>query len=76
MWKAGLYESHAGIKIAGRNIYNLQYADDTTLMDGRKWGGIKEPLNEGERGECKKWSEAQKKQQPKIMATGPSPPGK
>ena len=29
---AGLDEAHAGIKIAGRNINNLRYADDTTLM--------------------------------------------
>ena len=29
---AGLEETHAGIKIAGRNISNLRYADDTTLM--------------------------------------------
>ena len=29
---AGLEETQAGIKIAGRNIYNLRYADDTTLM--------------------------------------------
>ena len=29
---AGLEESQAGIKIAGRNINNLRYADDTTLM--------------------------------------------
>ena len=29
---AGLDESHAGIKIAGRNINHLRYADDTTLM--------------------------------------------
>ena len=29
---AGLNESQAGIKIAGRNINNLRYADDTTLM--------------------------------------------
>ena len=28
----GLEEAQAGIKIAGRNIYNLRYADDTTLM--------------------------------------------
>ena len=28
----GLDETHAGIKIAGRNISNLKYADDTTLM--------------------------------------------
>ena len=32
MGNAGLDESEAGIKIAGRNINNLRYADDTTLM--------------------------------------------
>ena len=32
MRKAGLEEAHAGIKIAGRSINNLRYADDTTLM--------------------------------------------
>ena len=36
MWNAGLYEAfqldEAGIKIAGRNINNIRYADDTTLM--------------------------------------------
>ena len=32
MRKAGLEEAQAGIKIAGRNINNLKYADDTTLM--------------------------------------------
>ena len=32
MRDAGLEEAHAGIKIAGRNINNLRYADDTTLM--------------------------------------------
>ena len=32
MRNAGLEEAHAGIKIAGRNIKNLRYADDTTLM--------------------------------------------
>ena len=32
MRNAGLEETHAGIKIAGRNINNLRYADDTTLM--------------------------------------------
>ena len=32
MQKARLYEAQAGIKIAGRNINNLRYADDTTLM--------------------------------------------
>ena len=32
MWNAGLDEAQAGIKIAGRNINNLRYPDDTTLM--------------------------------------------
>ena len=32
MWNAGLDETQAGIKIAGRIINNLRYADDTTLM--------------------------------------------
>ena len=32
MRKAGLEETQAGIQIAGRNINNLRYADDTTLM--------------------------------------------
>ena len=32
MWNAWLDEAQAGIKIAGRNISNLRYADDTTLM--------------------------------------------
>ena len=32
MWNAGLDEAQAGIKIAGRNINNLKYVDDTTFM--------------------------------------------
>jgi len=32
MWNAMLHEAQAGLKIAGRNINNLRYADDTTLM--------------------------------------------
>ena len=36
MWNAGLDESQAGIKIAGRNINNLRYADDTTLKAERE----------------------------------------
>ena len=32
MWNAGVDEAQAGIKIAGRNINNLRYADNTTLM--------------------------------------------
>ena len=34
MLNAALDEAHAGIKIAGRNINNLRYVDDTTLMAG------------------------------------------
>ena len=36
MWNAGLDEAQARIKIAGRNIDNFRYADDTTLMAGSK----------------------------------------
>ena len=36
MQNAGLHEAQAGIKIAGRNIKNLRYADDTTLMAERE----------------------------------------
>ena len=36
MWNAKLDEAQAGIKIAGRNINNLRYADDTTLMTERE----------------------------------------
>ena len=50
MRNAGLEEAQAGIKIVGRNINNLGYADDTTLMAESK-EEIKEPLDEGERGE-------------------------
>ena len=32
MWNTGLDEAHVGIKIAGRNVNNLRYADDITLM--------------------------------------------
>ena len=32
VWNARMDEAQAGIKIAGRNINNLRYADDTTLM--------------------------------------------
>ena len=50
MRNAGLEETQAGIKIAGRNINNLRYADDTTLMAERE-EELKEPLDESERGE-------------------------
>ena len=47
MRNAGLEEAQAGIKIARRNINNLRYADNTTLMAER----TKENLDESERGE-------------------------
>ena len=40
MRNAGLYEAQAGIKIAERNINNLRYAGDTTLMAENKGHGI------------------------------------
>ena len=46
MRNAGLDEAQARIKISGRNINNLRYADDTTLMENSE-----EILNESERGE-------------------------
>ena len=36
MWNAGLNESQVGIKIAGRNIKNLRYTDETALMAENK----------------------------------------
>ena len=49
MRNTGLEEAQAGIKIAGRNISNLRYADDAILMAGTR--RIKKPLDESERGE-------------------------
>ena len=49
MRNAGLEETQAGIKFARRNINNLRYADDTTLMAESK--ETEEPLDESERGE-------------------------
>ena len=46
----GLQETQAGIKIAGRNINNLRYADDTTLMAETE-EELKKPLDESESGE-------------------------
>ena len=46
MRNSGLKEAQAGIKIAGKNIRNLRYADDTTLMAENE-----EELDESERGE-------------------------
>ena len=59
MRNAGLEEAQAGIKIAGRNINNLRYADDTTLMAESKEELEEEPLDESEREEWKNWLKAQ-----------------
>ena len=48
MRNTGLKEAQAGIKIAGRNINNLRYTDDTTFMAESK--EVKEPPDESERG--------------------------
>ena len=50
MRNAGLEETQAGIKIAGRNIKNLRYANDTTLM-AESEEKLKKTLDEGETGE-------------------------
>ena len=49
MGNARLDEVQVGIKIAGRNINNLRYADDTTLIAESE--ELKKPLDESERGE-------------------------
>ena len=51
MKNAGLEEAQAGIKIAGRNINNLRYADDMILMAESEEKLKKEPLDESGRGE-------------------------
>ena len=53
MQNAGLDERQSGIKIAGRNINNLKYIDDTTLMAESK-EELKSLLMKSERGEYKK----------------------
>ena len=57
MRNAGMEEAQAGIKIAGRNINNLRYTDDTTLWQKAK--KTKELLDESERGELKGWLKTQ-----------------
>ena len=57
MLNSGLDEAQAGIKIAGKNINNLSYADDTTLMAESE--ELEEPLDESERGEWKSWIKTQ-----------------
>ena len=57
MRNAALEETQAGIKIARRNINNLRYADDTTLM-AESEEELKS-LDESERGEQKSWLKTQ-----------------
>ena len=64
-----LYEPQAGIKIAGRNINNLRYADDTTLMAERE-EELKSLLMK-EKDESEKVSLKLNIQKMKIMASGP-----
>ena len=58
MRNARLEEAQAGIKIAGRNLNNLRYADDTILV-AESEEKLKKPLDESERGEWKSWLKAQ-----------------
>ena len=69
MRNAGLDETQDGIKIARRNINNLRYADDTTLMAESK-EGLKSPLMKVKE-ESKKVSLTLNIQKTKIMASGP-----
>ena len=64
-WETLDWKKQAGIKIPGRNINNLRYADDTTLM-----AESEEPLDESERREWKSWLKLNI-QKTKIMASGP-----
>ena len=54
MRNVGLDEAQTRIKIAGKNINNLRFADDISLM-----AESKEPLDDSEREERKSWLEAQ-----------------
>ena len=66
MRNAGLNEAQAGIKIAGRNINNLRYADDTTLM-AESEEDLKSLLMKESEKACLKLNI----QKTKIMASGP-----
>ena len=68
MRNAGLDETQAGIKIAGRNLNNLRYADDTTLMAESE--ELKSLLMEVKE-ESEKVSLKLNIQKTKIMASGP-----
>ena len=69
MWNARLGEAQAEIKIAGRNINNLRYADDTTLMEESQ-EGIKSLLMKVKE-ESEKVGLKLNIQKMKIMASGP-----
>ena len=69
MQNAGLDEAQAGIKIAGRNINNLRYADDTTLMTENK-EELKSLLMKVKE-ESEKFGLKLNIQKTKIMASGP-----
>ena len=71
MRNAGLDEAQAGIKIAGRNINNLSYADDTTLM-AESEEELKSLLMTGKE-ESEKVGLKLNIQKMKIMASGPIP---
>ena len=68
-WNAGLDEEQAGIKIAGRNVNNVRYADDTTLIAENK-EELKSLLMKGKE-ESEKASLKLSIQKTKIMASGP-----
>ena len=71
MRNAGLDETQAGIKIAGRNINNLRYADDTTLM-AESEEELKSLLMKVIEASGKKKKDSKCKiQKTKIMASGP-----
>ena len=72
MRNAGLEEAHAGIKIAGRNINNLRYADDTTLM-AESEEELKSFLMKVKE-ESEKVGLKINSQKTKIMASGPITP--
>ena len=69
MRNAGLEEAQAGIKIAGRNINNLRYADDTTLM-AESQDELKSLLMKGKE-ESEKIVLKLNIQKTEIMASGP-----
>ena len=69
MWNTGLDEAQAGIKIAGRNINNLRYADDTTLM-AESEGKLKSLLMKVKE-ESEKSSLKLNNKKTKIMACSP-----